>query len=940
MKTAMKTVSAHPTDRKNDMKKYSWTFWVKPVALLLALALLLTLCPTAAFAQKGKTVRVGYVNALNYEEGGEGEYKRGAGYEYLQKLSYITGWDYEYVYGTFTECYDMLASGEIDLFGNVSYKPERAEQVDFSSYPQGKDTYWLYTDKNHPELASGDLQQFQDIRIGVTGGSYQEGVLRQWLENNGIQAEVVECKGYDDIMSRLEAGEIETLAAPDLSVSYDCVAIASIGSSDYYFAVSKTRPDILAELNSALYEIQTSETDYNSRLYSRYYYKTASGLALNQEERQWLEDHGNTIRVGYLANNLPFSGQENGTLAGILKTVLDTLQETYGISVETRPYSDATEMTAALRSGDIDTAGPIIRDFYLAEQNGFVLTDAIIDTTPVVIYQGEDYESSLQTIAVTASTAFVPDVVEVLFPEAETRLYATQEECLNAVVKGEAGSTVISSSRINILSSSPLLGKLSFAEVAKRKDVGLVSTKENRRAATIVNKGIEQASEILNGVVLSQHSVVEQHITFKQFLTTYAWAFVLLAAVIIVVLGVLLYRLSVSQKETEEASQEARNANSANNAKTVFLNNMSHDVRTPMNAIIGFTNMALKHDTDPETREYLEKIRQSSDYLLSLLNDVLDISRIESGKLEYNPVPVDITEVTDSVLTIANGFLVSRDLEFRVTREELKRPYVLADELRIRDVLIKIISNAVKFSNDGGRIDFSADYRPGKDSRHIIVQYRIADTGIGMSKEFLTRIFDEFTQEKTDARTTYHGTGLGMAITKRYVEMMGGTITVESQKGVGSTFTVELPLELTEEMQTEEAAEAEEKKDLTGVHVLVVEDNELNAEIAMALLEEMGMVVTRAADGQEAVETFAGAPAGTFDVILMDIMMPRMNGYEATRAIRGMAGRPDGQTIPIIAMTANAFAEDVQASMEAGMNAHLAKPIDLEKLTQTIAKNL
>ena len=918
---------------QNDIKSMKRT-----VLLVLTFALLLTLCPIAAFAQEAKTIRVGYVNALNYEEGGEGEYKRGAGYEYLQKLSYITGWKYEYVYGTFTECYNMLANGEIDLFGNVSYKPERAEQVDFSSYPQGKDTYWLYTDKNHPELSTGDVQAFNGCRIGVTGGSYQEGVLEQWLEENGIRAQIVECKGYDEIMSRLEAGEIEALAAPDLSVSYDCVAVATIGYSDYYFAVSKTRPDILSELNGALYEIQTSETDYNTRLYSRYYYKTASGLALNQEERQWLDDHNNTIRVGYLMENLPFSGQENGKLGGILDTVLETLQDTYGISVETLPYSGEAELMAALEAGEIDTAGPFVRDFYLAEQYGAVLTDAIIETTPVVIYKGTDYESSLRTIAVTDSTAFTPSIVSILFPDAEIQEYATQDECLEAVVKGEVGSTVIPSSRINILSANPLLSELSFAEVANRKDVGLVATKDNRRAATIINKGIEQASEILNGVVLSQHSVVEQHITLKQFVTTYAWLIIALAALIIAVMATLMYRLSVSQKRAVAALAEAHSATSANTAKTVFLNNMSHDVRTPMNAIIGFTNMALKHDPGPEVKDCLEKIRQSSDYLMSLLNDVLDITRIESGKLEYNPVPVDITEVTDSVLAIANGFLVSRELEFHVSRDEVKRPYVLADELRIRDVLIKIISNAVKFSNDGGRIDFYTDYRPGEDSRHIILRYRISDTGIGMSEEFQAKIFDEFTQEDAGARTNYRGTGLGMAITKRYVELMGGTISVESKKGVGSTFTVELPLELTEEMLPEE--EVHEKKDLTGVRVLLAEDNELNAEIAITLLETMGMVVTRVVDGREAVDTFAAEPAGTFDIVLMDIMMPRMNGYEASRAIRGMANRPDGQTIPIIAMTANAFAEDIQASKDAGMNAHLAKPIDVEKMMKTIAQNL
>jgi len=917
--------------------KNHWKQWARGLLLVLTFGLVLSLCPQRAAAQTERTVRVGYVNALKYEEGGEGEYKSGAGYEYLQKLSYITGWNYEYVYGSFSECYSWLTEGKIDLFGNVSYTPERAEQVSFSAYPQGKDTYWLYTSKNHPELTEGDLQQLNGCRIGVTGGSYQESLLKQWLESNQIQAKVLECKGYDELMANLNDGTVDAIAAPDLSVGYDCLAIVSIGSSDYYFAVSKSQPSLLSELNMALYEIQSTETDYNTQLFSRYYYQTTSGLAFNKEERQWLQEHDNTIRVGYLEDDLPFSGLEGGKLAGVLGTVLDALEKEYGITTEPISYVGFTQLTQALRDGEIDVAGPVVRDFYLAEQDRFVLTDGMINTTPVVIYKDGDYESSLKVIATANASVYTPGVVSVLFPEAEIRQYDTQDECLKAVSKGEAGCTIIPSSRINILNANPLMSELSFAEISRRQDIGLVATRENRRAATIINKGIEQASDILNGVVLSQHSVAQQGMSLKDFVTTYAWLIIGLAALIIVVLGSLLYGLSVSRKRLVVALREARDANSANTAKTAFLNNMSHDIRTPMNAIIGFTNLAIKQEPESEVEGYLEKIRQSSDYLMSLINDVLDISRIESGKLDYSPVPVDITGITDTVLAVANGFMENRDLDFSVSRQLIQNPYVLADPLRIREVLINIISNAVKFSEDGGRITFTADYHPGKDDRHIVVRYKVSDTGIGMSEEFQERIFDEFTQENAGARTSYKGTGLGMSITKHYVELMGGTISVKSKLGVGSTFTVEIPLELTQPPKSEAAQAAPpKKKDLHGVHALMAEDNDLNAEIATMLLEEQGMVITRAVDGQDAVEKFREAPAGTYAVILMDIMMPRMDGYEATRAIRAMEDRPDGKSIPIIAMTANAFAEDVQKSREAGMNAHLSKPIDVEKMLQTI----
>ena len=386
------------------------------------------------------------------------------------------------------------------------------------------------------------------------------------------------------------------------------------------------------------------------------------------------------------------------------------------------------------------------------------------------------------------------------------------------------------------------------------------------------------------------------------------------------------------------ALKEAQDANAANIAKTTFLNHMSHDIRTPMNAIVGFTDIAMKRKPDKEVENCLKKIRQSSEYLMTLINDVLDISRIESGKMEYKPVPVDLRDMINTVLAIARGYMENRDLNLYVSREELKTPYVMADELRIREVLLNIISNAVKFTKDGGSISFVAENGPGNDEHHIIVRFRISDTGIGMSEEFQSRIFDEFSQENNGARTSYKGTGLGMAIAKRYVDLMGGEIEVSSIQGIGSTFTVEIPLLIAEHVQTEEKEKIWQDVDLHGLHVLLAEDNDLNAEIVTILLEEKGMIVTRTVDGKSALAQFCNTAPGTFDLILMDIMMPKMNGYETTRAIRNLPDRPDGKEIPIIAITANAFAEDVQAALDAGMNGHIAKPIQVDKLLSTLAE--
>ena len=893
---------------------------------------------TQAIEEENKTVRVGYFPYANFQEGGFGEHKQGAGYEYLQKISYITGWRYEYVYASFKECLDMLADGEIDILGSVSYTPERAESIDYSTYAAGTERYWIYTREDHMNLTEGDLKQKNGCRIGVAEGSYQKELLGKWLDSNQIQAETVVCKGYDEMIEKLDADELDALVVPELSVNSDFIAIANIGASDCYFGVSKSRPDLLKELNSAQEEINNTEPDYSSELYARYEGKAVINYALNKEEKQWLDAHENTIRVGYLKDNLPFCGEENGKLTGILGTVLDTVQGKYEITIKAVPCSTGVEMNEALQTGEIDIAGPIIRDFYTQEQFQVVLTDAIFDITPVVIYKGNEYSNSLSTIAATETSLYSGLMVSLLFQDAEIIQYDTQEECLEAVADGKVGATVIPSSKINLLNESPLTQSLSFAEMAKRQELGMFTTRENRRAATIINKAIEQSSNILNGVVLAQNAVSEKEMTLQDVLAEYADLAIGVSFVVIFVLLLLVYSLSVSRKKQMEALKEAQDANAANIAKTTFLNHMSHDIRTPMNAIVGFTDIAMKRKPDKEVEDCLKKIRQSSEYLMTLINDVLDISRIESGKLEYKPVLVDLRDMTDTVLSIARGYMENRDLNFSVSREELKNPYVIADELRIREVLLNIISNAVKFTKDGGSISFVAENCPGKDEHHLIVRYRISDTGIGMSEEFQTRIFDEFSQENNGARTSYKGTGLGMAIAKQYVDLMGGKIEVSSRQGVGSAFTVEIPLLIAEHVLTEEKEKLRKDIDLHGLHVLLAEDNDLNAEIAIALLEEKGMIVTRTTDGKSALTQFCNTVQGTFDLILMDIMMPEMNVYETTKVIRNLPDRPDGKEIPIIAMTANAFAEDVQAALKAGMDDHVAKPIDMSILISVITK--
>ena len=896
--------------------------------------------PATDSPSESKTVRVGYFTSRNFQEGGADEHKRGAGYEYLQKIASLTGWNYEYVYAPFGECLEMLENGEIDLMGDVNYTLDRSRRMRFSAYPQGSEEFWLFTNRKHEALAEGGYSALEGCRIGVNSDTYPEKLLEQWLETKQIEATVVPCTDDQALTEALVYGTLDAIVAPGLIMDSDAVSITSVGGGDYYFAVNTKRLDLLSELNAAMAEINTSDSDYSRKLVAQYENKSSRNFLLNRQEKKWLADHQNTIRVGYFDDKFPFSGTRDGELSGILKTVLDTIAQQYGITIITQPYTTTDEMRAALEKKEIDLAGPIIRDLDVLEQMGAVATDAIYEVTPVVIYKGHSFDDNSAVIATTGASLYSNQIVSVSSKDITTRKYATFNDCLQAILDGEADATIIASARINELDDNPLMKKLSFAEIANRQKLVMVTMKDDRRVGTIVNKAIAQSASLLTGVVLAENSITNDRVTLHGFIQANAGTVMFIAVAIIGVLLLLLSRLVVGQRKLEAALAEAREANAANVAKTTFLNSMSHDIRTPMNAIIGFTNIALSMSPEEKVRNCLEKIMKSSDYLMSLINDVLDISRIESGKIKYEPVPCDITEITDTVLAVAHGFLQGRNIEFVVTRGTPTAKYVYADELRIREVLINILSNAIKFTKDGGTIRFEVEDQPVGDGKHVEVRYRISDTGIGMSEEYQAHLYEEFSQESDGARTNYKGTGLGMAITKRYVDMMNGEIHVKSRQGVGTTFTVELPLRIAETApDTKEKCSCTER-DLQGVRVLMAEDNDLNAEIAITLLEEKGLVVTRAIDGQDVIDQFHAAPAGSFDLILMDIMMPQLNGYEATQAIRSMSDRPDGKTIPIVAMTANAFAEDIAAAHAAGMNGHLAKPIDMNEVVKVICSVL
>lgn len=557
--------------------------------MLMMTALCLQTAAVAEDDEEQKTVRVGYVNVPTYEEGGEGEYKRGSGYEYLQKISYVTGWKYEYVYAPFKVCYDMLVNGEIDLFGNVSYTPERAGQIDYATYPQGKETYLLYTTRQHAELMKGDIHALNHGRIGVTEGSYQEGLLKDWLFQHGIQAQVLYYDGYDRLMEALDAGELDAIVTPDLALSYAYEPIVSIGFSDYYFVVSKGRPDLLKELNEALYEIQNTELDYNNLLASRYNSRMSSNLLLNRKEEDWLAAHDNVLKIGYLNDNLPYSNRdENGEMRGVMRALADTLEREFGIDVQTTCYETNMQLSAALLRGEVDAVGPVYGDFYLAERWNIVQTNAFLSATLVSLFKDPDRFPYSGVIAVSEESLIPEEAVHLLYPEAELYACGGMEESLNAVASGRADSTLVTSIRLNVLRQYPAMEELQFADTAMQADICLMTTKANRVAAGMLNKGITISSDALNGVVLAENSYVNRRITVGDFVREHMTAVLTAVGIVLLILGLLIYRLLVNSKRLAAALEAAEREKEY--AYALYLNNSELKVKANQDALTRIGN--------------------------------------------------------------------------------------------------------------------------------------------------------------------------------------------------------------------------------------------------------------------------------------------------------------------------------------------------------------
>ena len=906
---------------------------------LAALAILSAVLPAPAFAadsdQQVKTVRVGWlVNNAGFQEGTPGERLSGWGYEYLQTLSYYTkGWRYEYVSGTFTELMDMLEAGEIDLMPNISYSAEREQKLLFSSNPEGTERYYIYAKPDRDDLAKGDPQALQGLTIGCNSGVMQTIVGQQWLADEGVTCTYKEIDTGSALFEALTDGEVDAVIMNDTISSPDASPMFYVGSSDYYFAVPKSRPDLMDDINAAMTSISRVNPRYNDEVKSSYSAQNSGSSSLTGPEASWLKANGNTITLGYLVNQLPYCTQnDDGEMEGSLASLATTLHDKFGITVKTVAFSNNEKMVEALSDGTIDAALPFFRDYWLAEQKGVTQSNSMGTVSLTAIHVSNDLDSDLKDIACTENAIINRFELESLFPDATVTEYPNKEKALNALRVGKAHCIVVPSTRLETIRDTYDIEDFETQELTNTAELSCMISRGKPELLGIINKGIINAGESLFASSYSPTSYSAQESDTFQFVYRNRTA---IATVIICMLLTGIVVLVWSLQRAQEARQKA---DAANAAKTAFLTRMSHDIRTPLNGILGLIEIEELREGDMQVaRESRAKARVAANHLLSLINDILEMGRIEERKVTLEHESFNLKELCDNALVLCKLRASDRGITMLDTSEPYAvDQYMIGSPTHIRQILVNLLDNSIKYNKRGGTVTFSSTIKP-LDDEHAVFCFSVSDTGIGMTPEFLTRIYEPFAQEGTDARSKFQVTGIGMSIVKSLIDMMGGTIEVLSEAGVGSTFNVQIPLDIDKNPRARECTDEQTySRSLTGMSVLLAEDNELNAEIAQALLESEGIVVTRAADGNEAVKLYVGHPAGSFDAILMDIMMPGMDGYEATRAIR-LSEKADAADIPIIALTANAFVEDAKAAHDAGMNAHLSKPLDFNKLKNILA---
>ena len=933
----------------------------KSVCALLSLLLLLSVVlPVKAAAETApaKVVRVGsFEDTFNYvnEKGA----RKGYGYELLQTLSGYTGWQFEYVTCDWSDCFEKLENGEIDIMGAISYTEDRAEEMLFSDEPMGEEKYYLYADLSRADISASDYKTLNGKKVGVLMGTEPEVMLTEWEEKYGLKTEHVNVSNNEDAKQKLANHEIDCFVSleesfwADLGIS----TITRVGKSGIYYALNKNRSDLKEELDNAMRALDEAAPFYTADLYKRYFSLDYIPI-LTGEEKAWLKEHG-AIKMGFLTSDSgvstfdPATGEFTGVITDYIQFAADCLgnQE---LEFQLVGYDSKEAELDALKSGEIDMIFHVDQSPNLAEEYHFACTNTTWTSNLMAVTNKQHFnENNVNRIAVPQNKLSLKKYLAFYYPQWEIVDCDTQEDAVKLVKDGQADCFVTGISSENKYSK-----KYSFYSVPLLNPVKscFAVNSGNRSLLSILNKTIKAMPVNMLAGALAMYKSSARKVTLSDFIKDNFFMALLVSSIAVAAILLTILKLLRKARKAEAAARKAASdtqelnaklqvavekAESANHAKSTFLFNMSHDIRTPMNAIIGYADLASRHLDDPaKLKNYMENIQVCGQNLLMLLNNVLDLARIENDKTEMEYSVSDIEKDFRNCVAMFRNQADSKGQTLTVTTQ-LQYPYIYADIPHLTEICTNLVSNAVKYTGAGGTIRCDVTQKPSKKEGWCDTVVTVADNGIGMSQEFQKHIFEPFERERTSTVSKVEGSGIGMGIVKKLVGLMGGTVEVESRIGVGSTFTVTIPCRIASEDETQAKRETNpsDQKCLCGTRILLTEDNDLNAEIAVELLQEEGCTVDRAKDGVECVDMLEKAANGTYQLILMDIQMPVMNGYDAARKIRGLDD-PQKANIPIIAMTANAFTEDRQVALDAGMNDHIAKPINMNVLVPTLRKYL
>lgn len=910
------------------------------ICILLCLVLYITALPFPVSAEeaKSRTVRVGWYEGTYNTTGPDGK-KSGYSYEYQQAVAAHTGWKYEYVEGSWSELMSMLKKGQIDLLGCISYAEERAASMLFSELPMGEDKYYLYVDPSNTDISASDLTTLNGKRIAMLPDALPTKMFHECEEKHGVETQHVDITGADDVRQKLKNHEIDGFVLNE-SPQWEkdnISAILLIGDSFNYFAVSKKRPDLKAELDQAMQRIEKENPFYTEDLYKRYLFAN-SIETLTDEEQNWLEEHG-AVRVGYLKSDVGISqvDAESEKPVGIINDYISLASgclEEKNIEFQLTGFDSQEEELQALKDNRIDMIFHMNQNPYEAEQNDLILSNTVFKVNVAVLTGVKKFDENKENIvAVSRNNLLGKWYISFNYPFWKIKEYDSSDEVEKAVRSGEADCFVVKAGQpLKTLEDS----KMRNIFLTKSCDSCFAVTRDNIILMDILNKTIQTLPASRLSSLFSVYENTPGKVTLAEYikdnLRVVSITFVSTFLTIILIIAYLLMKARKAKIQAEKA----------NAAKSDFLFNMSHDIRTPMNALLGYSELMKRELTDPKLLDYQEKMEQSGNLLLSIINNVLDMARIESGKMELDENYVKIRDIYYGVYKIFQAEAEKKGIHLEM-EYDVRHEHVICDETKNREVFLNLISNAVKYTASGGTVTIRITELDCDRKDYVRIQSQVIDTGIGMSEEFLPSLFEAFTRERNTTMGKVAGTGLGMPIIKQYIDMMGGTIKAESKLGEGSRFTVTLEYRIADksyyEQDTEKASDMDETDGISGKHILLAEDNDLNAEIAEFILEDMGLLVDRVEDGIQCVAKMEQEPAGTYDLILMDIQMPNMDGYKATEIIRGLSDKSKA-TIPIIAMTANAFEEDRKKALAKGMNGHIAKPVAAEKVEKTILSAL